>query len=168
MNTNNKNKKTGFTLIEMLMYVALMTIIILVIVQSITVVLKSNRSSFADINIRNSGYTAMEGILREIRSSETVEQASMGILEMKQDNLTRVVRFSTSSEGTIDFYEGSDVPNIVGPLTSKGVFVKNLIFTKINTGKSFAVRIEMELETNVNDIYKSEWFYGTAILRGSY
>jgi len=52
----NKNTKlrllSGFTLIEMLIYVALMTTVMLVIVQSLIVVLKSNRNSFAEVNLK--------------------------------------------------------------------------------------------------------------------
>ena len=159
--------KRGFTLIEMLIYISLMVIITLVVTQSIIVVLKSNRASFADINIRNSGYSAMEGILREIRSSESIDQASLGILEMRKGS-GNTVRFATSSDLALNFYEGNGTPILIGPLTSKNILVRNLSFKKIDTGKSLAVKIEMELETTVNGITKNEWFYNTAILRGSY
>ncbi len=163
-----KQKNTGFTLVEMLVYLALMTVITLAVVQSVVVVLKSNRNSFAEINIRNSGYSAMEGMLREIHLSESIDQVSGGVLQMKQNTGTKIVKFATSSSSVLNFYEGIGTPTLVGPLTSKGVLVKSLIFTQINTGKSFAVRIQMKLETTINNQTKSEWFYGTAILRGSY
>jgi len=158
--------KAGFTLVEMLIYVALMTVITLIIVQSLIVVLKSNRGSFAEVNLRNSGYSAMEGMIREIYSSDSIATTSAGILQMGQG--TNIVKFATSSSLVLNFYEGTGTPVLVGPLTSKGISVKSLIFTKINTGKSLAVRIQMKLETVVNAQTKSEWFYSTAILRGSY
>lgn len=168
----NKNTKlrllSGFTLIEMLIYVALMTTVMLVIVQSLIVVLKSNRNSFAEVNLRNSGYSAMETMLREIYLSESVDQTSDGILEMRQNSGANIVKFATSSDSVLNFYEGSSTPVFIGPLTSKGVLVKDLIFTQINTSKSLAVKIEMKLETAVDEQTKSEWFYSTAILRGSY
>jgi competence protein ComGC len=157
---------TGFTLVEMLIYVALMTIITIIIVQVLMVVLKSNKISFAEINIRNSGYTAMEGMLREIYASENIATTSSGVLEMNQG--TNIVRFAVLSDLSLNFYEGAGTPILVGPLTSKGILVKSLIFTPINTGKSKAIRIQMQLESTINDQTKSNWFYGTAILRGSY
>lgn len=163
-----KDRKFGFTLVEMLVYLSIMTVITLVIVQSLAVVLKSNRGAFADVNIRNAGYSAMEGMLREIYSSETIDQTSGGVLQMKQSAGTKVVKFATSSSLALNFYEGVSSPTLVGPITSKGIVVKNLTFTQINTGKSLAVRIQMKLETTVNNITKDEWFYGTGILRGSY
>ena len=159
-----KKQNNAFTLVEMLIYTALMAVITLVIVQSLTVLLKSNRGSFADINLRNSGYSAMEAITREIQASESVEQYSGGILSMRQDNGATTVTFSTSSGGILNLSKNSSV----GPVTLKGVRVSSLFFNKIDTGKSTAVRIQMELETDVNNLTKSEWFYGTAVLRGSY
>jgi type II secretory pathway pseudopilin PulG len=162
-----KDRKSGFTLVEMIMYLSLMAIITLVIVQSLVAVLKSNRGAFADINLRNAGYSAMEGMLREIYSSDSVTLASD---ELQMTQGTNIVKFATSTSATttLYFYEGVGTPVSVGPLTSKGITVKSLIFTKINTGKSQAVRIQMKLETTVNNITKSEWFYSTGILRGSY
>ena len=161
-----KNNIVGFTLIEMLIYVALMTIITIVIVQALIVVLKSNKGSFAEVNIRNSGYTAMEAMLREIYTSENIVTTSGGVLQMNQG--ANIVKFATSSSLVLNFYEGVGTSILIGPLTSKGVSVKSLIFTPINTGKSLAVRIQMQLESTANDQIKIEWFYGTAILRGSY
>ena len=163
-----KINKKGFTLIEMLIYVGLMAVITLVIAQSLIVVLRSNRTSFAEINIRNAGYSAMEEILRQIYLSETVDQAGDGVLEMKQNSGKNVVKFLVSPDLVLNLYEGSSTPILVGPLTSKGVLVKNLIFTKIDTGKSLAIKIQMELETSVDNQIKDEWFNSTAILRGSY
>lgn len=168
INLMQKNSNKGFTLVEMMIYVALMALIVIVIVQSLTVVLKSNRESFAEVNIRNSGYGAMEGIIREIYSSESIDQASSGVLQMRQNNGTNIVKFATSSDSTINFFEGSSTLNLIGPLTQRDVWVKSLFFTPINTGKSLAVRIQMELETTIEGKTKSEWFNSTAILRGSY
>lgn len=160
--------KKGFTLVEMLVYVALMTSISLIVVQSVVVVLKSNRTSFAEANLRNAGYSAMEAMIGEIRLSETIDQASDGILQMRQDNGGNIVRFATSSDMTLNFYEGSVSPSLIGPITTKNVQVKQLIFDQINSGKSLAVKIKMQLETVVDDQIKTEWFYSTVVLRGSY
>ena len=159
-------KNRGFTLVEMTIYVGLMATLTLAITQSLIVVLKSNRGSFAEVNLRNSGYGAMEGMLREIHSSDgiTSPSATGSILQMTQGTTT--VKFATSSSvSPLYFYEG---PATTGPLTSKNISVKSLTFSKISTGKSLAVRIQMKLETTVNNVTKSEWFYGTGILRGSY
>jgi type II secretory pathway pseudopilin PulG len=170
---SNKTK-TGFTLVEMLVYIALMTTITLVLVQSLVTVLKSNRSSFADINLRNAGYSAMEAMIREIHSSATIDSpsASGNILQMEQgsSSANTVVEFATTSNNVLNFYQGPNLSaiSLIGPLTAKSITIKNLTFTKINTGNSLAIKIQMQLSTTVNGITKSETFYDTAILRGSY
>ena len=160
----NNKKNRAFTLVEMLIYVGLMAVITLVIVQSLTVILKSNRGSFADINLRNSGYSSMEAILREVQASESVEQYSGNVLSMTQENGSTVVTFSIAPDGTLLLSKNSSE----GPVTLKGVRVSDLIFNKIETGKSIAIKIQLELETDINNTTKHEWFYGTAILRNSY
>jgi len=161
-------ERKGFTLVEILIYLALMVTIALAVSQSLIAVLKSNRSAFADINLRNSGYSAMEGMIREIRAAQIVDQASGGVLQVEQNNGGNIVKFATSSNLTLNFYEGASSTVLVGPLTSKGVSVENLNFIQINTGKSTAIKIEMKLQTTTQGITKSAWFYDTAILRGSY
>jgi len=167
-----KQKNTqGFTLVEMMIYLALMTVIAVVIVQSIVVVLKSNRSGFAESNLRNAAYSAFEGMVREIHASDSIIIASSGLLQLNQSNPTvNVVQFSTSSDARLNLSDGGSTSTLsyLGPLISKDVVVKSLIFTPINTGKSQAIRIQMNLTTTVDGQTKSEWFYDTAILKGSY
>ena len=130
----NQNNN-GFTLIEMMIYLSLMTLITLVVIQSMVVVLRSNRNSFADTNIRNAGYGAMEGMVREIRASDSIATTSDGVLIMNQSNPTaNIVQFSISSDSELNFYGGISTSTMVliGPLTPKDVLVKNLIFTPIN------------------------------------
>ncbi len=166
-----QQKIQGFTLVEMMIYLALMTVIAVVIVQSIVVVLKSNRKGFAESNLRNTAYSALEGMVREIHASDSTIIASGSLLQLNQSNpIANVVQFSTSSDARLNMYEGGSTSTLsyFGPLISKDVIVKNLIFTNINTGKSQAVRIQINLTTAVDGQTKSEWFYDTAILKGSY
>ena len=164
----NKNLiGSGFTLVEMMIYISLMTIITLILVQSLVAVLKSNRTSFAEINIRNSGYSAMESMIREIYASDSIATTSAGVLQMNQG--TNIVKFATTSTSSpLYFYEGVGAPVMIGPITSKNIIIKSLSFSKIGTGNSLAVRIQMQLSTTVTGITKTENFQTTAILRGSY
>src|ERR1035437_162291 len=86
-----KISQRAFTLVEMIIYIGIMSIITIALTQSLVLVFKSNRVSFADANIRNSAYSAMEAMIREIRSSQSVDMASSvlypsstGILQLNQ------------------------------------------------------------------------------------
>jgi len=106
----------------------------------------------------------MEAMLREVQVSESVEQYSGNILSMTQENGSTIATFSISPDGTLLLSKNSSA----GPVTLKGVRVSDLIFNKIETGKSIALKIQLELEIDINNTTKHEWFYGTAILRNSY
>ena len=97
----------GFTLVEMMIYLALMTVIAVVIVQSIVVVLKSNRKGFAESNLRNAAYSAFERMVREIHASDSIIIASSSLLQLNQSNPTvNFVQFSTSGDGRLNLSEG--------------------------------------------------------------
>ena len=173
----NKNMH-GFTLVEMIIYLAIMTVVTIAMVRALVVVFSSNRASFADSNIRNSAYSAMENMIREIRGSQSIDvvnsvlyPSQTGILQLNQVDASGnpyIVRFSTSSNLSLNLSEGSTSVSLIGPITSNGTKVMNLIFTPINTGNSQAVRIQMNLSATANGQTKSQWFYSTVILRDSY
>lgn len=156
------DRNLGFSLVEMLVYLGIMVVITVILVQSFIVVLKSNRVSFADSVLRNSGYSIMENIIREVRSSKDIGQCSSGVIQLIQDINT--ISFSIDnnllklSEGGVD----------KGFLNSKGTEVSSLSCNQINTGKSKAMKIKLILNTNIGGQEKSELFYSTVILRGSY
>lgn len=162
-NSNTRRKVRflmGFSLVEMLVYLGIMVVITITLVQSFIVVLKSNKVSFADSVLRNSGYLIMENIIREARSSENI-QCNSGIQFIQGGNL---ILFSISnnllklSENSVD----------KGFLNSKGTEVLLLSCIPINTGKSKAVKIKLILNTEIGGQEKNESFYSTVILRGSY
>lgn len=176
-NLKIKNKN-GFTLVEMVIYLAIMIVITIALVRSLVIVFNSNRTSFADSNLRNSAYSAMENMVREIRGSQSIDTVNSvlypsqtGALQLNQVDASGnpyIVRFFTSSSLALNMSEGSTTASLVGPITLNGTKVMNLIFTPINTGNSQAVRIQMNLSATANGITKTDWFYDTVILRDSY
>ncbi len=176
--SQKKYKHGGFTLVEMLIYLVIMTVIMVALVRSLVIVFSSNRASFVDSNLRNSAYSAMENMIREIRGSQSIDAVNSvlypsqsGVLQLNQVDASGnpyIVRFSISSSLALNLSEGSAAPALVGPITSNGTKVINLSFAKINTGNSQAVRIQIGLSATVNGQTKSQQFYGTVILRDSY
>jgi hypothetical protein len=166
---NSKRKKAkllmGFSLVEMLVYLGTMVVITITLVQSFIVVLKSNRVSFADSVLRNSGYLIMENVIREIRSSKDIGQCSSGVIQLIQDN--NIVSFSIINN-LLKLSEGSPTLIDKGFLNSKGTEVTSISCDSINTTKSKAIKIKLILKTKIGGQEKSESFYSTVILRGSY
>jgi len=168
----------GFSLIEMIVYIAIMTIIVTTFIQSFVVILKSNKNAFADMNIRNSGYGAMQTMIGEIRKGSTLDIADSNfasgtalINEVDASSTLTVVKFSVDSTSKVlNFYSGatSTALSLIGPLTSNDTQVSQLIFTPINTGSTTALRIQLNMQTTIDNRLRSEWFYSTVVLRRSY
>ena len=164
---NCLNKQYGFTLVEMLVYLGIMTVITITLVQSFIVVLKSNRVSFADSVLRNSGYSVMENITREIRSSKDINTCGSGILQLvKSDN--SIVNFSVNSDGLLLLSEGNPTLVDKGFLNSKETKIFKMSCIQINNFISKALKIELNLGTEIGGQMKKESFYSTIILRSSY
>lgn len=165
LNRFKKNNK-GFSLVEMIVYLAIMTIITTTLVQSFVVVLKSNRNSFVDSIIRNSAYSIMENIIREARASSDVNTCSSNLLSFTQKN-NNIVSFSIS-DGVVSFSEGITTQINKGPLNNSDIKVSNFSCNIINTLKSKAVKFKIDLSATIDGQQKTESFYSTVILRGSY
>jgi type II secretory pathway pseudopilin PulG len=173
-----QREQKGFTLVEMVIYLAMMVVITVALIRSLVVVFASNRASFADSNIRNSAYSAMESMIEQIRASQSIDMvdsvlapSQSGVLELNQvDNVGNpyLTKFSTSSAGALNLSQGSTTPSLVGPVTYNGTKVTSLMFTPINTGDSQSVRIQMQLTATQNNQIKTMWFYDTIVLRDSY
>ena len=175
-----KNTHSGFTLVEMLVYLVLTVLIATLLVQALVVVFQSNRNSFVYSNLRNSAYTAMESMGQQIRASNSIDYthstlypSTPDVLQLNQTDVNgnpEVAKFATSSSGTLNFYYGSTTASLVlvGPITIIGTSVTQLIFTPINTGTSTAVRIQMTLSGTTAGVTRTAIFYSTAVLRGSY
>lgn len=161
-----KNQK-GFSFVEMIVYLSLMTVITLVIVQSIVIVLKSNKESFNSNMIENSAVSVLERVKRESRRAKSIDvensNLANGILQFNillEDEATSTSKVMLNG-GSVDVYEGGIFS---GPLTSSGAEVSFLSFKQIKTEKSEAIKTIITVKSGE----KVETFYSTEILRGSY
>ena len=158
-------KKTGFSLIEMVVYVAIAAGILTASVNSISVLMKSFNNARVTSKINNSAEAAMERMTREIRTAYSINPASVfgsSPGRLKLDTYDEAGATTTADfyldNGTLKLSEGGGTAN---PLTLNGISVSNLIFYQMaNSTTSKAVKVEM--------IINGKNFYDTAILRNSY
>lgn len=167
---NIKNKlNQGFTIIEVLVYVAILGIVSVAIIASSMVVNSSFNKTRVTRNLLESGNNGMERITREIRQANSIDIASStfgsnpGVLTLNgkdSGGSARIVKFSVLS-GSLNIYENN---SLLDDLLNQNVTATNLIFRRISTGAGEAVKIELTL----NNGTISEKFYDTVILRGGY
>ncbi|MDO8493029.1 MAG: prepilin-type N-terminal cleavage/methylation domain-containing protein [bacterium] len=155
--------KRGFTLIEVMIYIAMIALIFTVFTGMVLAVNKSYTKIAILRNMDIAGITTMERMTREIRGGTSVDAIGFGVLSLNQ--LNSKISFATTTENNIQV-RIDDVDQ--GTLLPSGVTVSSLIFRQIDTGRSIGVKIEMLLAGKVGNATSSEFYYSTVILRGSY
>jgi len=123
--------------------------------------------------VNESAQSSLERIVRESRGATSIDtlQSTLGtspgdlfLNTLDQNGATTTVEFFLTGK-TIHIKEaGADI----GPLTASNVLVTNLVFRRIATTTSQAVKVEMTLESGTSTNYVSKNFYSSAVLRGSY
>lgn len=157
--------KKGFTLIETIIYTAIIAVIFILVVNSLTVVIKAFNQGRVIIKINNSAELAMERMTREIRFAYDIDALSDLGTNPGHLVLNTYVEFYLDS-GKLMVKEGV-LP--AGQLTASDLTVTNLVFRQINAPSiSKAVKIEMAIQGSSGNYQKTENFYNTAILRASY
>ena len=156
---------TGFSMIEMLVYLGILFFVTVFVVLSVLYVGFSYKKLKAEHAFASSAQTSFDRMVRAIRDAEEIDPlstlgANPGALTIQPDNVTFYL-----DNGQLMFREGTTV---VGPLTLPDVSVTSLIFREITTTHSEAVKIEATFEISTGDLTQQRSFSTTAVLRGSY
>lgn len=141
-----KNKK-GFTLVEMLMYVAIMVIVGSVMVVFIPQVTRKNAYIQAKGDVLDNMTSAMEIMAREIKNSSSV-YASTTVFAVSPGQLSLETHYNTiTTEDTtfVDFYVDNNrlyvkrEEQAAELLVSDKIKITSLIFTNLNAGGNYPV-----------------------------
>ncbi len=163
----------GFTLVEMIIYIAFFAILSVVAINATIMVMRSFYSLRITQSISQSATTAMERMSREIRSAYNINTAN-STFDTSPGRLTVLTKDEIGTLLTVEFYvtAGNQINMKIngadqGSLMTKTVSVTNLIFRQITTTNTKAVKIEMTLTDNRSGITKTNKYYDTIVLRGS-
>lgn len=164
INFNKKQKNTGFSLLETLLYLSIFSLTAILVINSILVML----SSFREIAVNKdlaSGAKILEILSREIRNADSIQ-----IVENQSPFLRSIVLNGTDELGAsrvirIDF-ENNEIllyedDGLVGNLNSSNVIVNNLDYEIIDFVRegdydaletfdpiTTTIKIDLELESN--------------------
>lgn len=168
MKFNNNNKK-AFSLVEIVIYIAIFTALSIVVINSFIIVLSSFSTIRSNHDLLNSGSIAMEKITREIRQADSVDipNSTSEILQLNSTDSSSnpvVVKFAKVGNA-LNLYRGGV---LVGNLLTSKVILNSISFDYISTAKSKGEKIKMVLNDTAGKIDKTENFYDTVILRGTY
>lgn len=155
--------KKGYSIVEIVIYLAIFAAVSILVVNSFITILSSFHTTSVNRKLLESGTVSMERMSREVRQATSINASSTS------DSLVLDVSGGTVSfkkeDGNLNFYSGNVLQ---GNLLDDSVSLTGLTFRNITTTESQAVKIEMTVEYREGTIVKSENFYDTIILRGSY
>lgn len=153
---------------EMIVYVAVLTIIFALTIQILVLIGRSYSRMRSAARIERSAGTALERLIREANSAKSVNIAS-STLGSHPGRLSLSVGTTTTDfylQGSALALEKNGAP--AGFLTPGSVSVANFVVYRLDSGLSNAVRVELTLESGEGNSFKSQTFYAGAILKNSY
>lgn len=167
-----RTKKSGFTLVEMIIYIAFFAVLSVLAIEAIMIVMKSFYTLRLTQNINQSATTALERMSREVRNAYDIDTAG-STFTTNPGHLTLRTKDSGGANTTVEFYVSNGQVGIKeggvdkGSLMTKSTTVTNLVFRQITTTNSKAIKIEMSLHDAHGLLTRDAVFYDTILLRGS-
>ncbi len=151
----------------MIIYISLLTIISLVVVNTVVSLSTSYRNLTALRAVEHSGIDAMERMSRDIRSATSID-LTHSTFGSSPSTLT-LVQTSTTTK----FYVQSGVMKVdvngtySGPLTITNSSVTSFILTHLTSSNSDAVKIDLTISGTSGTVTRTKNFHSTIVLRGS-
>jgi len=164
----------GSSLLETLIYAAILGMVAVFATGSILAMMRSYSSVKMSRDLNFSASVAIERMANEIRLANNIDDAG-SVFAASSGKLKLNTVDSLGSATTIEFFlsgagifvkEGSGASEA---LTASSTEITSLIFNKITSSAvSKSVKISLTAKAKGGRMEKTEKFYNTAILRGSY
>lgn len=164
----NKIKKIkGYSVVEILVYLAIFTAISILVINSFITILASFNTTNVNRKLLEAGVQSMEKMAREIRQAESIDlSGGTGTLILNtKDSLGNPEVVTFLNENGILKYEKDGQRD---PLFQGNITISQLVFNTITTTESQAVKIKLTLLYQDAKNTKEENFYNTIVLRGGY
>lgn len=167
-----RNKNKGASLPELLIYIAILALILITLINVILVIGKSYGRLKSSRAIEAVGEVAVEQMTREIRKASAVNATS--VLGTSPGKLVLNTTDDAGNPATMEFFLIGEAiyqrfnGGIYNPLTASSTAVTSLIFRELSNGRTKAARTEIIVQSGEGVAFRSEKFYTTAVLRGSY
>ncbi len=173
MTSRSTHKRAGYTLIEMIIYVAVLSLLASVLFASIIMVIQSFARVRAVRDLAESGRGALERVTYEIRRASAINDAGSvfnnpaGQLQLATTNdagEATTITFGLSA-GNLTLQEGVSAPV---NLLSGHISVSSFTLAKWATSTAGAVKVELALSDDRLAGATPVMFRTTAVSRGSY
>ncbi|MFA6339113.1 MAG: prepilin-type N-terminal cleavage/methylation domain-containing protein [Candidatus Paceibacterota bacterium] len=173
MNNLTSKTKRGFSLIEMIIYIAILVVILLSVINMMLILSKSYGRIKVERNIMHSTTVTLERMTREIKGAKTINVAG-SIFNLSPGKLVLDGIDSFGNATTTTFYVVGNSLHVMegisdkGPIISTQSRIDNLIFRRIASSSAEAVKIEMSIGGGSGIASSSRKIYMTVTLRNNY
>ncbi len=174
MKINLKKTTKGFTILEMVIYLAILTFVTFGIINTLLLASKTWLAIEANRIMNVSAQSTFEVMTREIRNAlsidtvQSVFASSSSQLVLNTQDLSYnpvAVKFAVQS-GVLKIQRGSTAQYY--PLTLSNASTTSFVLYRIVTPQTEGVKIDMTLQTGLRNVYRSQNFSTTVMLRGGY
>lgn len=168
--TSSFSRRQGFSLLEILIYIAILSLMLVVIMNIIVSMVSSGRVLKALKNVENSASISLERIIRETRQADSVNIAS-SVLNIDPGRLVLEGTDALGNPRVVEFYLSSGMLILsengveLGALTQAEARVSSLVFRRFSGVNSDGIRTEISIESGTSTHYRSNNFYTSATLR---
>ena len=166
-----KINQKGFSIMEMLIYLAILALMLWVIANILNSMIQTERVASSSRVVENAAIFGLERIVRETRDATSVGASS--VLDLNPGVLVLSGTDINGGAKTIEFFISLGALHIKengvdkGALTESKAIVTDLVFSVLSNPNSKSVKTVMTVESGTSTTYKKETFYSTTILRGS-
>ena len=174
INAIARRKLGGFTLLEMLIYISLLSIVTVAVINVFFSGTNAWANARAERNASDAGRLIMERIVQEVKLAHSVNTPA-SILGAHPGKLALETFESVTSTApsTLEIFLDSEELKLKretqSPVSLSGsARVEELVFYHLTSPKSQAVRILLTVEVSQGRFSKTKTFTTAAVLRGSY
>ena len=171
--TKQRYFQRGFSLVEMIIYACILSVLTIVTVNSIFSSVRAFAEFRVDRDLNSSATSLLERLTREIRSAYAID-AAQSAFNVNPGRLTIIDKNTSGPDTNMEFYIENNSLKIkeggvaMGSLVSSSTAVTNFKVYSLTNPKSSAIKAEIGLTATRGNISKSGNYYTTILLRGNY
>lgn len=172
MTINFKNKKSGFSIMELLVYAFGAVVLLASIIYLILEMYSLYKQMTVVPRVDRTGIAIVDRIVKDIRSGDTINlsesdlSVSTGQITINSKVGTNdVIKKFAYDNGRVSYQENSGTINYLSP---QDVSISKLEFIHMTTPISQSVRIDLAITYKIKDETYTKNYIGFAILRHSY
>lgn len=175
MSYSPKKHTSGFSLIEVVLYISLFSVISALTMNALFTTMKAFTNLRISRDINDSSVKIMERMTRDIKSATSVDLA-YSTFNANPGRLTLSTVNASGTPMTIEYYipMGQNALHVKengvdrGSLLSSQTSISGVVFDYINTNRSIGIKIDLHVTASRGQVTDTDHFYNTVILRGTY